>query len=86
LSAHRQFSLATPGASENVDPASRLHTDESRLYNGAEAHTATHETVNHSGREYARGDVNTNSVEGLFGGFKRYMAIYTHCRGKYLGR
>ena len=71
---------------ENVAPASRLHTDESRLYTGADAHTATHETVKHSDGEYARGDVNTNSVEGFFGTFKRSMATYTHCREKYLGR
>jgi transposase-like protein len=71
---------------ENVNPASRLHTDESKLYRGADAHTATHETVNHSGRGYARDDVTTNSVEGFFGGFKRSMSTYTHCREKYLGR
>ncbi len=71
---------------ENVDPGSRLHTDESRLYTGADQHPATHETVKHRGGEYARDDVNTNSVEGFFGGFKRSMATYTHCREKYLGR
>lgn len=72
---------------ENVDPASRLHTDESRLYFGADAHAATHETVKHSAGEYARGDVNTNSVEGFFGQFKRGMVgIYGHCDEKYLAR
>ena len=71
---------------ENADAASRLHTDESRLYVGAHEGFATHETVKHSAGEYAREDVNTNSVEGFFGGFKRSMATYTHCREKYLGR
>jgi transposase-like protein len=71
---------------ENVATTARLHTDESRLYTGADAHTATHETINHSRKEYAREDVNTNSVEGFFGGFKRSMSTYTHCREKYLGR
>jgi transposase-like protein len=71
---------------ENVDPASRLNTDESRLYTGADAHTATHETVKHSAGEYVRGDTHTNSVEGFFGGFKRSMRVYTHCDEKYLGR
>jgi hypothetical protein len=33
-----------------------LHTDESRLYTKVGAHFATHETVNHSAKEYARGD------------------------------
>jgi len=41
---------------------------------------ATHETVNHSAKEYARGDVTTNTVEGFFGAFKRGMnGIYQHC-------
>ena len=39
---------------DNVHPDSRLHTDESRLYGGASAHAATHETVCHSAGEYAR--------------------------------
>jgi len=32
---------------------------------------ASHETVNHSGGEYARGDVTTNTVEGYLGILKR---------------
>lgn len=72
---------------ENVHPDSRLHTDESRLYTGADAHAATHETVRHSAGEYARGDVNTNSAEGFFGQFKRGMVgVYGHCDEKYLAR
>ncbi|MGA9659139.1 MAG: IS1595 family transposase, partial [Asticcacaulis sp.] len=72
---------------ENVDPGSRLHTDESRLYKGADAVFATHETTKHSKGEYARGDVHSNSVEGFFGVFKKGMkGIYQHCDEKYLGR
>lgn len=72
---------------ENVHTESRLHTDESRLYTGADAHTKTHESVRHSAREFARGDVNTNSVEGFFGVFKRGMTgVYQHCGEKYLQR
>ncbi len=72
---------------ENVAPASRLHTDESRLYTGADAHTATHETVKHSAGEYVRGDVHTNSAEGFFGVFKKGMTgVYQHCGEKYLHR
>jgi transposase-like protein len=72
---------------DNVDPNTRLHTDESRLYTGADSHTKTHETVKHSGGEYVRGDVHTNSVEGFFGQFKAGMlGVYGHCDEKYLGR
>lgn len=72
---------------ENVRRESRLHTDESRLYLGADAHVAQHETVNHTAKEYARGDVTTNSVEGFFSIFKRGMkGIYQHCDEKHLHR
>jgi transposase-like protein len=57
----------------NIAKESRLHTDESRLYFGADQHFASHETVKHSAYEYARGDVNTNSAEGFFSIFKRGM-------------
>jgi hypothetical protein len=43
--------------------------------------------VNHTAREYARGDVNTNSVEGFFSVFKRGMrGVYQHCSEKHLHR
>lgn len=72
---------------ENVHPLSRLHTDESRLYKGADAMFATHETVKHSWGEYARGDVHTNSAEGFFGVFKKGMrGVYQHCSEKHLNR
>lgn len=72
---------------ENVHPASRLHTDESRLYKGADTAFASHETVKHSAGEYARGDVNTNSAEGFFGVFKKGMkGVYQHCAEKHLAR
>jgi transposase-like protein len=71
----------------NIDRESRLHTDESRLYFGADALFATHETVRHSAGEYVRGDVHTNSAEGYFSVFKRGMkGIYQHCAEKHLHR
>ena len=71
----------------NILKETRLHTDESRLYTGMDAHFATHETVKHSVKEYARGDVNTNSAEGFFGLFKRGMrGNYQHCAEKNLHR
>jgi len=72
---------------ENVARESRLHTDESRLYTGSDAYFASHETVKHSAKEYARGDVHTNSAEGYFSIFKRGMrGIYQHCAEKHLHR
>lgn len=72
---------------ENILRETRLHTDESRLYTKIGASFATHETVNHSAKEYARGDVTTNSVEGYFSIFKRGMkGVYQHCAEKHLHR
>lgn len=71
----------------NADRASRLHTDESRLYPALGTEFASHETVNHAAGEYARGDVTTNSVEGFFGVFKRgFRGIYQHCGEQHLQR
>ena len=69
---------------ENVHRESRLHTDESRLYTGVGREFAAHETVNHSAKEYARGDVTTNTVETYFTVFKRGMrGTYQHCEEKH---
>jgi transposase-like protein len=72
---------------ENIMRETRLHTDESRLYTVVGRTFSAHETVNHSGKEYARGDVHTNTIEGYFSIFKRGMkGIYQHCAEKHLHR
>ena len=71
----------------HADRKSRLHTDESNLYPSIGAEFAKHETVNHGAKEYARGDVTTNSVEGFFGVFKRGMTgVYQHCGEQHFQR
>jgi len=43
--------------------------------------------VKHSAGEYVRGNVHTNTVEGVFSVFKRGMkGIYQHCAVKHLHR
>lgn len=49
----------------------RIMTDEWRAYRGIADGDTTHETVEHAAKEYVRGHVPTNSVEGAFGLFKR---------------
>ncbi|HET7083148.1 MAG TPA: IS1595 family transposase [Rhizomicrobium sp.] len=72
---------------QNVARESRLHTDESKLYKGADAHVTEHHTVHHASKEYARGIVHTNTIEGFFSIFKRGMkGIYQHCSEKHLHR
>jgi transposase-like protein len=72
---------------ENIHRETRLHTDESKLYVKAGENFAAHETVLHAAKEYARGDVTTNTVEGYFSIFKRGMkGVYQHCGEKHLHR
>lgn len=72
---------------DNVARETKLYTDESKLYTDVGAEFAAHETVKHSIKEYVRGDVHTNTVEGVFSIFKRGMkGVYQHCREKHLHR
>ena len=72
---------------DNADKSSRIMTDESNLYTLVRDEFASHETVNHSQREYKRGDVSTNQVEGFFGLLKRGVnGIYHHVSKKHLHR
>jgi hypothetical protein len=48
---------------------------------------AEHSAVHHYNKEYVRGDVTTNTIEGAFSIFKRGMrGVYQHCREKHLHR
>jgi hypothetical protein len=72
---------------KNIARETALHTDESKLYRKVGREFAAHETVNHAKKEYARGDVTTNTVEGYFSIFKRGMrGVYQHCDEKHLHR
>jgi transposase-like protein len=72
---------------ENVARETRIHTDESHIYNVVPWQFSKHETIKHSDKEYVRGDVTTNTVEGYFSIFKRGMkGIYQHCGEKHLHR
>jgi hypothetical protein len=72
---------------ENVAKESRLHTDESMLYRHVGTEFAAHERVVHSKKEYARGDVTTNTIESYFSVFKRGMrGVYQKCDEKHLHR
>lgn len=74
-------------ARANVAKESRLHTDEHRMYRRVGAEFAAHEAVNHSKKEYARGDVTTNTIESFFSVFKRGMrGVYQQCDEKHLHR
>lgn len=72
---------------QNLTREATLYTDESRLYTDAHKLVAEHEMVHHTSKEYARGPVHTNTVEGYFSIFKRGMrGVYQHCQEKHLHR
>jgi transposase-like protein len=72
---------------KNVKRDSRLMTDESPVYNTVGKTLDSHEKVQHKRKEYVRGDVTTNTVEGYFSIFKRGMkGVYQHCSEAHLQR
>jgi transposase-like protein len=52
-------------------PNTTLHTDDAPVYTRIGWKAAGHESVNHVGQEYVRGDVTTNHAEGYFSQLKR---------------
>ena len=54
-----------------VHAETHLMTDESGVYKRVGKHFSAHSTVNHGKKEYARGNVTSNTVEASFSIFKR---------------
>jgi hypothetical protein len=72
---------------ENVNRETIVMTDEGRWYGQLGAHFFSHDTVNHGAKEYVRGEITTNTVEGYYSIFKRGMkGVYQHCSEKHLHR
>ena len=72
---------------ENLSREARLMTDEHTMYKKIGREFAEHSAVHHYNKEYVRGDVTTNTIEGAFSIFKRGMrGVYQHCGEKHLHR
>lgn len=74
---------------KRVTADSVLMTDEAPHYKQAGKTFARHESVNHSQGEYVRGDVTTNTVEGVFSLLKRglygtFHVVSAHHLHRYL--
>lgn len=54
-----------------IDKQARLMTDEAGVYKNIGPEFGSHEVVNHSAKEYSRGDATTNTVESSFALLKR---------------
>jgi transposase-like protein len=71
----------------HVAVGSTIYTDEHGAYSDLNGLFFQHSTVNHSGGEYGRGTVNTNSVESLWALIKRGITgVYHHTSKKHLNR
>ena len=60
-----------PLVREKVAIGSRVMTDELSSYKKSASMGYKHETVQHAAKEYVRGDVTTNSIEGFWSNLKR---------------
>ena len=76
-----------PLIGRHAHPDSRFMTDGSAIYGGIGWNFASHGTVNHSAKEYVRGDVYTNTLEGYFSILKRGIyGVYQHVSEAHLKR
>jgi nitric oxide synthase oxygenase domain/subunit len=72
---------------EHVSTDAKLMTDELAAYKKIGKNFADHQTVNHSKKEYARGEASTNTVEGYFSLLKRGLTgTYHHVSPHHLHR
>jgi transposase-like protein len=63
----------------NVEMGSTIHTDDAPVYR--------HDTVNHSLRQYLKGDITTNGIESVFAVMKRgIIGVYHQMAVKHIGR
>jgi transposase-like protein len=75
-----------PHVARYVKAGSKIYTDEWPGYEAlVERFGYEHEAVNHSAKEYVRGDVHTNTIEGFWANVKRGIkGTYVHVSKKYL--
>ena len=70
---------------DHLDPSAHLMTDDFSGYRKPGRRFASHRTVNHSAKEYVRGEVHTNTVEGYFSLFKRGVnGTFHHIGHRYI--
>jgi len=69
-----------------VKPGSKINTDEASAFRLLkERYGFDHEMVDHSAKEYVRGDVHTNSIDGFWSNVKRGIkGTYVHVSKKHL--
>ncbi len=61
---------------KRIDKKSTVYTDDFKAYLSLAKKGYKHMTVNHSEKEYARGDVHTNTIEGAFQGLRHFLDTF----------
>jgi transposase len=69
-----------------VERDAMLYTDDARIYDKLTERTGiAHDTINHSARVYVRGDVHTNTIEGVWANMKTgIVGTHHHVSPKWL--
>ena len=75
-----------PHLAHYVKAGSKIYTDDWSGYDAlTERHGFEHEAINHSAKEYVRGDVHTNTIEAFWSNVKRGIkGTYVHVSKKHL--
>lgn len=74
-------------AAKLADETTAIMTDDFPAYDGCGDANTRHQTVNHSAKEYVRGDVHTNTMENVWSLFKRsIIGSYHQISVKHLDR
>jgi transposase-like protein len=70
---------------DNIEKGSTVHTDEHGAYRSLGTSGYKHQSVNHSAKEYARGDCHTNTIESYWSRLKTSInGTHIHVSGKHL--
>jgi transposase-like protein len=76
-----------PHILDNVVPGTTVSTDELHSYKRLGDEGYDHHSVNHAAKEYARGSIHTNTIEGFWSILKRSIkSTHVHVSPKYLHR
>ena len=74
-----------PPILKRVAKGSKVSTDKWRAYEGLSMYGYDHEAVDHSRKEYVRGDCHTNSLENFWSQLKRSIrGTHIHVSPKHL--
>ena len=82
-----KISELSPQVERFVDKDAYLITDENRAYRSIGKQFASHDWVNHSHKEYARGDIHNNSAESFSAILERAkQGVFHYLSKKHLSR